>query len=260
MFSSKPSHVPAALVIFDIDGVVRDVAGSYRRAIADTVEHFTQGRYRPTPEDIDHLKTEGCWNNDWEASRELMDRYFERQCQSVSSATIDYEMIVHFFQSKYRGIDFSGYIQDEPLLMSQAYLAELTTGDIPWGFFSGATRASAGYVLEARTAHSDCHGRRSRKARPNGLIENHSSAFCPSPVFVEPHGAPGLSHLVCGRYGRRYAYYSAGSTSLPKPALDPYWRDSTPCFRSRSICPNITDSRCVSGFRNRSIFKFGCYL
>ena len=39
-----------AIVVFDIDGVVRDVGGSYRRAICDTVEKFTEGLYRPTME------------------------------------------------------------------------------------------------------------------------------------------------------------------------------------------------------------------
>jgi HAD superfamily phosphatase len=103
MFSSNAPYVPTALVIFDIDGVVRDVAGSYRRAIADTVEHFTQARYRPTPQDIDALKAEGCWNNDWEASRELIDRYLQRRNQPHPSANkdaADYNAIVDFFQSK----------------------------------------------------------------------------------------------------------------------------------------------------------------
>jgi len=57
------------IVVFDIDGVVRDVSGSYRRALADTVEHYTGGEYRPTSEDIDRLKAEGTWNNDWEGSQ-----------------------------------------------------------------------------------------------------------------------------------------------------------------------------------------------
>ncbi len=136
------------MVVFDIDGVVRDVAGSYRRAISDTVEHFTQGQFRPTPEAIDELKAEGCWNNDWEASQELIARFAKvpRNAETLP----DFRAIVDFFQSQYRGENFSGYIQNEPLLMSQAYLEGLTQGGVLWGFFSGATRGSAGYVLEQR--------------------------------------------------------------------------------------------------------------
>lgn len=142
-----------AIVVFDIDGVVRDVSGSYRRAIADTVEHFTQKAYRPTPLDIDKLKSEGTWNNDWEASQELIYRYFETHSYSREQLQLDYNAIVTFFQSRYRGSDpdnFTGYICNEPLLLHSRYLEELTKAEIPWGFFSGATRASATYILEQR--------------------------------------------------------------------------------------------------------------
>lgn len=151
--------IETAIVVFDIDGVVRDVSGSYRRALADTVEQFTQGAYRPSQADIDALKTEGRWNNDWEASQEMIYRYFEAQGRSRQSIQQDpttaftYEDLVAFFQSRYRGTDpihWNGYICQEPLLMEAAYLDSLTQSGIRWGFFSGATRGSAGYVLEKR--------------------------------------------------------------------------------------------------------------
>lgn len=140
----------SAIAIFDIDGVVRDVGNSYRRALADTVERFTGGVYRPTELDIDTLKAEGIWNNDWEASQELISRYFLSQGQSIET---NYQEIVAFFQSRYRGKDannWTGYICNEPLLLQPRYLAELSEAGIPWGFFSGATRASATYVLSKR--------------------------------------------------------------------------------------------------------------
>jgi HAD superfamily phosphatase len=142
-----------AIAVFDIDGVVRDVGGSYRRALADTVEQFTAQAYRPTPLDIDQLTSEGIWNNDWEASQEFIYRYFQSQGQSREQLQLDYSEIVSFFQSRYRGSDpdnWTGYICHEPLLLKPSYLEELTQAGIPWGFFSGATRASATYVLEKR--------------------------------------------------------------------------------------------------------------
>ncbi|MEA5513492.1 TIGR01548 family HAD-type hydrolase [Nodularia sp. UHCC 0506] len=141
------------IVIFDIDGVVRDVGNSYRRALADTVEHFTNTAYRPTPTDIDQLKSEGLWNNDWEASQEFIYRYFESLGQTRQQLQLDYKTIVAFFQSRYRGTDpenWNGYICDEPLLLQPNYLASLTASGISWGFFSGATRGSATYVLHKR--------------------------------------------------------------------------------------------------------------
>jgi HAD superfamily phosphatase len=167
-----------AIVVFDIDGVVRDVSGSYRRALADTVEQFTGGAYRPSQVEIDALKSEGVWNNDWEASRELVYRYFETQGQARSTLSLNYDELVAFFQSRYRGPDpyhWTGYICEEPLLLQPAYLAQLSEAGIPWGFFSGATRGSASYVLQKRlkltlpvlVAMEDAPG----KPDPTGLIE-----------------------------------------------------------------------------------------
>ena len=142
-----------AIIIFDIDGVIRDVGNSYRKAIADTVEEFTDGAWRPTMEDLDNLKSEGIWNNDWEASRELVYRYFEAMDRTRESIDLNYDAIVEFFQERYRGKHpelFDGYIASEPLLVSPNYFLQLDRDRIDWGFFSGATRGSAEYVLKQR--------------------------------------------------------------------------------------------------------------
>ncbi|NEP19827.1 MAG: TIGR01548 family HAD-type hydrolase [Leptolyngbya sp. SIO4C1] len=145
-----------ALAIFDIDGVVRDVGGSYRRAVADTVEQFTQGQFRPDSQAIDRLKREGIWNNDWQASQELIYRYYEQQGIAREQLQLSYDEIVTFFQQRYRGPEkadstqWTGYIAQEPLLMNAAYLDQLAQNGIPWAFFSGATRGSASYVLQYR--------------------------------------------------------------------------------------------------------------
>jgi HAD superfamily phosphatase len=143
----------SAIVVFDIDGVIRDVGSSYRRALADTVAEFTGGAYRPTAVEIDTLKGEGIWNNDWEASQELIYRHFESQGQTRSELNLDYAQIVTYFQTKYRGTDsakWNGYICNEPILASLEYFCSLTAAHIPWGFFSGATKGSALYILERR--------------------------------------------------------------------------------------------------------------
>lgn len=165
----------AIIIVFDIDGVIRDVSGSYRRALADTVEKYTEGNYRPSQEDIDTLKSEGMWNNDWEASKELCDRYFQSQ---KITRDLDYNELVAFFQSRYRGSNpdnWDGYITTEPLLASKAYFSELTEQNLAWGFFSGATRGSAEYVLNKRlglenpvlVAMEDAPG----KPNPTGLFK-----------------------------------------------------------------------------------------
>ncbi|MFB2971206.1 TIGR01548 family HAD-type hydrolase [Aerosakkonema sp. BLCC-F183] len=194
--TSRQSNSTDAIVVFDIDGVVRDVAGSYRRAIADTVEHFTGGADRPTQTDMDKLKSEGIWNNDWEASQELVYRYFEEQGQQRHQVALDYQILIDFFQSRYQGPDsqnWTGYICDEALLLQPSYLENLTAAGIPWGFFSGAPRAEAAYVLSGRLglnspvliAMEDAPG----KPDPTGLLaavhqlENQSSINAATPVI-----------------------------------------------------------------------------
>ncbi len=170
-----------AIAVFDIDGVIRDVGNSYRRALADTVEHFTLGAYRPSPQDIDGLKGEGIWNNDWEGSQELIYRYFEAQGQERGAIALDYDQVVDYFQRRYRGSQlddpdqWDGYITQEPLLVGAEYFQGLQMGGIPYGFFSGATRGSAQYVLERRlglaqpplVAMEDAPG----KPDPTGLFQ-----------------------------------------------------------------------------------------
>ena len=167
-----------AIVIFDIDGVIRDVGNSYRRAISDTVEHFTDGAWRPTMEDLDNLKSEGVWNNDWRASEELAYRYFASQGKSREAVNLNYDAVVDFFQRRYRGENpeaFDGYITTEPLLVSKSYFQQLSEHNIGWGFFSGATRGSAQYILQKRlglqqpvlVAMEDAPG----KPNPTGLFD-----------------------------------------------------------------------------------------
>jgi HAD superfamily phosphatase len=51
-------------VILDVDGVLVDVADSYRRAIVETVEHVYGDSIRR--EEIQQFKNAGGFNNDWE--------------------------------------------------------------------------------------------------------------------------------------------------------------------------------------------------
>jgi HAD superfamily hydrolase (TIGR01548 family) len=51
-------------VVLDIDGVLVDVADSYRRAVVDAIDHVC-GR-TIAREDIQHFKNAGGFNNDWE--------------------------------------------------------------------------------------------------------------------------------------------------------------------------------------------------
>ncbi|WP_094554747.1 TIGR01548 family HAD-type hydrolase [Synechococcus sp. 1G10] len=139
---------PRAVLLFDIDGVIRDVSGSYRRAIAETVHHYNG--WRPEPGQIDALKAEGHWNNDWQASLELLRR---RGLQPLP--TLD--AVVEVFSRLYFGGDpdgdpagWRGFIKSEPLLVERDFFRVLEQAGISWGFVSGAEPPSCRYVLQQR--------------------------------------------------------------------------------------------------------------
>ncbi len=140
-------------LLFDIDGVIRDVSKSYRLAIQETVNHFCS--YKPTLNEIDALKTEGIWNNDWNASMELI----KRCCKKNKELNLipDMNLLIEIFNNFYFGGDpngdsnnWTGFIKNEPLLVQQNFFNELTQKGFVWGFVSGAEKPSAKYVLENR--------------------------------------------------------------------------------------------------------------
>lgn len=128
--------------------MIRDVGGSYRRAIVETVHHYSG--VRPEPEAIDALKAEGRWNNDWEASLELLRR-------AGFAPLPAFDALVEVFNGFYFGGDpegdpaqWRGFIGSEPLLVQRSLFEQLTAAGVAWGFVSGAEPPSARFVLEQR--------------------------------------------------------------------------------------------------------------
>jgi HAD superfamily phosphatase len=124
------------------------VGGSYRRAIVETVHHYSG--VRPEAAAIDTLKAEGCWNNDWDASLELL-----RRNGLVEPPA--YAALVDVFNGFYFGgdpngdpNDWQGFIGSEPLLVERCFFEALSEAGIAWGFVSGAEPPSARFVLEQR--------------------------------------------------------------------------------------------------------------
>ena len=165
------------LVLFDIDGVIRDVTNSYRLAIQETVNFFCG--WRPLIEDIDSIKSEGCWNNDWDLSLEMIKRHVKKNNLSFSAPTR--KILIECFETFYFGGDsnhdpseWSGFIKDEKLLVERTLFADLTRQRIGWGFVSGAELPSAKFVLEQRlgliSAPLISMGDAPEKPDPSGLI------------------------------------------------------------------------------------------
>ncbi len=165
------------IFLFDIDGVIRDVTASYRLAIQKTVHHYTS--FTPSIESIDELKKEGYWNNDWDASLELIKR---QQINRLSSKNIPKkEDLISIFNDFYFGgnpegdpMKWKGLIKNEPLLVKKELFKRLTLEGYRWGFVSGAEYSSAIYILEKRLGLFNpplvAMGDAPEKPNPEGLI------------------------------------------------------------------------------------------
>jgi HAD superfamily phosphatase len=203
--------------------VIRDVGGSYRRAIVETVHHYSGER--PAPEAIDALKAEGCWNNDWEASLELLRRIAATRPSGGGSSdgepgrvrtgdAVDdapgttprpaaalpgFDDLVAVFNGFYFGGDpdgdpsaWRGFIGDEPLLVQPSFFETLTAAGVAWGFVSGAEPPSARFVLQRRLGLADppliAMGDAPDKPDPTGFLR--LAATLSGPTGLGPQAPP----------------------------------------------------------------------
>ncbi len=125
------------LLVFDMDGVLVDVTGSYRETIAQTVEHYTGAR--PTPEQIQEMKNAGGWNDDWKLSHHM-----------VREAGIEaaFEDVKSHFQGLFHGAESGG----EGLMLREQWVAkpgmlEKLNEQFRFALFTGRPKAEAEMTL-----------------------------------------------------------------------------------------------------------------
>ncbi len=126
---------PEAL-LFDLDGVLADVSGSYREAILQTAAAFGA---ELSAEDITRAKAAGNANNDWRLTQVLL-----REC-GVSAALED---VTLRFEALYQGTpDTPGLHRSESLLLAVKSLRELAK-KYPLGVITGRPRSDAEKFLD----------------------------------------------------------------------------------------------------------------
>ena len=127
---------PITTLLLDMDGVLVDVRGSFRRAIAETVRHFTGAE--PAPGAVQAKKDEGGFNNDWVLSQSLI---------RDAGHDADFDAVVEVFNGIYLGADHDGLIATEPAAIQTETLDALA-GRYRLALVTGRPDADAQWTLD----------------------------------------------------------------------------------------------------------------
>jgi HAD superfamily hydrolase (TIGR01548 family) len=130
------TRVSPGALLFDLDGVVADVSGSYRRAILETVASWG---VELTPEDVVEAKAGGNANNDWELSHRLLE---------TRGVEVGLEEVTDRFEALYQGSeDAPGLRRFERLRIERTELERLAAKQ-PLAVVTGRPRADAVRFLQ----------------------------------------------------------------------------------------------------------------
>jgi HAD superfamily phosphatase len=123
-------------LFFDMDGVLIDVSRSYRRAIEETVEHFTGRKIGPNT--IQRYKNYGGFNDDWKLTHAII---------TDTAMEVPFSRVVDEFQRRYRGDNWDGFIAEEQPLIDEKTLDTLCTGNRVMGIVTGRPDEEAKWTL-----------------------------------------------------------------------------------------------------------------
>ena len=131
------------LVIFDVDGVLVDVRGSFHRSIIETV-HFFTGR-RPTYAEIHQWKNQSGYNDDWRLTTDWI---------ASLGKPVPYAKVKARFQKFYWGAkNRLGNVSREKWLVTDSRL-ERWSRRADLALFTGRTRRELRYTLDRSPANS----------------------------------------------------------------------------------------------------------
>jgi HAD superfamily phosphatase len=123
-------------ILFDMDGVLVDVSGSYRLAVKKTVEFFIHQKI--TLSQIQEYKNRGGFNNDWDLTQEIL-----KEC-GVSKKR---DVLMEVFQNNYLGDNFDGLIKNEKWMLKENILEKISE-KFKLGIVTGRPHKEAFYAME----------------------------------------------------------------------------------------------------------------
>jgi len=131
-----PDDVQINALLFDMDGVLVDVSRSYRRAIEETVEHFTGRKIGENT--IQRYKNYGGFEDDWKLTHAII---------TDTAMEVPLSRVIEEFQDRYRGDDWDGFINEEPTLIDDSTLDTLHDDRI-LGIVTGRPEEEAEWTLK----------------------------------------------------------------------------------------------------------------
>jgi len=130
------------IIIFDVDGVLVDVRGSFHRTLIETLRHFTGKRV--TSAEVHAWKNRGGFNDDWKLSHAWI--------QSLGFQN-SYEEVKQKFQEIYWGDGRSGNVKHERWLLPKPALKRLSKNS-ELAIFTGRVRQELDYTLDRNKLRS----------------------------------------------------------------------------------------------------------
>jgi len=125
------------VIIFDVDGVLVDVRGSFHRTTLETVRFFTHKRV--TPHDLQKWKNRSGFNDDWKLSTAWV--------QSLGGK-VEYEEVKRKFLELYWGTNGDrGNVNREKWLLPRPQLRRLAAR-AELAIFTGRVRKELDYTLD----------------------------------------------------------------------------------------------------------------
>ncbi len=190
--STRAAFAQPEIIIFDVDGVLVDVRGSFHRTTLETVRFFT-GR-RVTSAELHDWKNQSGYNDDWKLSTAWV--------QSLGGK-FEYEEVKSKFMELYWGDAGDGHVESEKWLLPREQLQRLARR-AELGIFTGRTRKELDHTLER------CRVRRffknivtvedvqCAKPNPEGLLKILNSRDPKSAVYVGDNVDDALAAQAAG--------------------------------------------------------------
>ena len=120
------------LICFDMDGVLIDTSGSYDQTVLATVKALSGKNV--SVDDIESLRRQGGFNNDWVLSRQLLLNL---------DVEVSLEKVTDVFQTIYLGENNDGLVNNETPFINQSFVSKINQSNKNFTIVTGRPKKEA---------------------------------------------------------------------------------------------------------------------